>query len=344
MESIVVHEDGTELAYLDSGPPFSETLSTYYTTIFAVHGIMFSSPIFQKVSVISRNAGIRFIAINRRGYKGSTPFPDTDKDIFTQGTDTQKTEWLKSRGLEISNFVNSFISRENLPAISPEGKGGCVLLGWSMGCSFTMSAIAHIGDLPSSAQVLLASRLRAYILHDPPEIALGLPTFPGHALVLGPAMSEAARSRVITCWITSYFQHSGLHTHDLHGLKVVPSIHRVPSVWNMSLTEAAYIIDTGSHNAFDGLLLSKCQPETNAVYKAAIFDRVVRHQLPHMKSWLLIGSASIPTCISSLWSIQDDDKANGGDNISYKVLPGMNHFVHWDEPELTVNTYLEILS
>lgn len=107
---------------------------------------------------------------------------------------------------------------------------------------------------------------------------------------------------------------------------MVPSIHRVPSVWNMSLTEAAYIIDTGSHNAFDGLLLSKCQPEANAVYKAAIFDRVVRHQLPHMKSWLLIGSASIPTCISSLWSIQDDDKANGGDNISYKVLPGMNHF------------------
>ena len=115
--------------------------------------------------MISRNAGVRFVAINRRGYKGSTSLPDTDKAIFAEGTDTQKTEWLKSRGLEISTFMNSFIVRENLPEISPEGKGGCALLGWSMGCSFTLPAIAYIGDLPSPVQTRLAAHLRAHILH-----------------------------------------------------------------------------------------------------------------------------------------------------------------------------------
>jgi hypothetical protein len=40
---IIVHEDGTKLTYIDSGPPSSETT---YTTIFAVHGMVFSSRSF----------------------------------------------------------------------------------------------------------------------------------------------------------------------------------------------------------------------------------------------------------------------------------------------------------
>ena len=53
MKSIVVHEDGTELSYLDSGPPSST--NPIYTTIFAVHGIVFSSRSFQvcDISVLS---------------------------------------------------------------------------------------------------------------------------------------------------------------------------------------------------------------------------------------------------------------------------------------------------
>jgi hypothetical protein len=42
-QTIVVDKNGTELAYLDSGPPSSRTI---YTTIFAVHGITFTSRLF----------------------------------------------------------------------------------------------------------------------------------------------------------------------------------------------------------------------------------------------------------------------------------------------------------
>jgi hypothetical protein len=120
--------------------------------------------VFQKVSELSRNAGIRFVAVNRREYKGSTPYPDADQSILTGGTPAQKAEWLKNRGLEISNFMNSFILLENLPAISAEGKGGSALFGWSMGCTFTLAAIANIGDLPSEVKARLASHLRAHIM------------------------------------------------------------------------------------------------------------------------------------------------------------------------------------
>ena len=295
--------------------------------------------------MISRNAGIRFVAINRRGYKGSTPLSDTDKVIFAEGTDIQKAEWLKSRGLEISNFMNSFIVRENLPAISPDGNSGCALLGWSMGCSFTLPAIAYLGDLPSPVRARLASYLRAHILHgllhvllrlgqsllnftsEPPTIAFGLPTLPAHLTLPGTNISEETRSRIIIGWITSYFQHSGLSTHDLCGLDAAPSIIRVPSLWNMSSDEATDMIDTRPYNAFDNPFLASCRPQANAVYKAAMFDGIVRDQLPHMKRWLLVGDASLPICISALWSVQDDDRAHGGDNVNYKVLPGQNHFV-----------------
>jgi hypothetical protein len=120
--------------------------------------------VFQKVSELSCEAGIRFVAINRREYRASTPFPDADKSIFTKGTPAQKTEWLKNRGLEISNFINTFILRENLPGISAEGQGGSALFGWSIGCTFTLAAISHIGDLPSTAKARLASHLRAHIM------------------------------------------------------------------------------------------------------------------------------------------------------------------------------------
>jgi hypothetical protein len=43
MQTIVVDNDGTELAYLDSGPPSSRNI---YSTIFAVHGITFTSRSF----------------------------------------------------------------------------------------------------------------------------------------------------------------------------------------------------------------------------------------------------------------------------------------------------------
>ena len=365
MKSIVVHEDGTKLSYLDTGPPSST--NPVYTTIFAVHGIVFCScpfqvcdalivpqlillslAIFQKVSDICCDAGIRFVAISRRGYKGSTPLSDADKAILSEGTDTQKTDWLKSRGLEISNFVNSFIIREDLPASSPEGQGGCVLLGWSLGCSFTLSAIAHIDALRTEVQARLASHLRAHILHGPPHLdllrlatslqnfalepptfSLGLPSAPAHMPGVddSPAISDEKKARLLMNWLSSYFEHSGLLTRDPTGLDVVPSVTRIPSTWNMSLAEATDIMHIDQYITFDNLFLRNCQHQVNVNYKAVLFGRAVRGRLPRMDNWLLIGDASIAPCVSVLWSIQDDDKAYGGGNVGYKVLPGMNHFV-----------------
>lgn len=372
MKSIVVHEDGTELSYLDSGSPSSP--NPIYTTIFAVHGIVFSSrssvmlylfsadsflppAIFQKVSAICCSAGIRFVAISRRGYKGSTPLCDTDKVILLEGTDTQKTDWLKSRGLEISNFMNAFMIREDLPASTPEGQGGCVLLGWSLGCSFTLSVITHIDALPIQVQARLASQLRAHILHGQPvsnllRLAANLLHFklepPSHGLGLSPApahmpgvsdnstISDEKKTRILMNWISSYFEDSGLLTRDPMGLGTVPSITRVPSMSNMTMAEAEDIMDIDQYLTSDVPFLRSCQHQKHVNYKAVLFDRAVRDRLPRMNNWLFIGDASSSYCISVLWSVQDDDEAYGGGNVNYKVLPGMNHFVSFRSHRFTV--------
>lgn len=157
-------------------------------------------------------------------------------------------------------------------------------------------------------------------------MALGLPTLPNHMLRLGPQISQEAKSRILISWLTSYFQHSGFTTRDFHGLDAAPSIMRVPSLWNMSLTEATDIIDPGPCNTFDFPLLYSLQSQANAIYKAVMLDGAARDELPHMKIWLAVGDASVPFCVSVLWYVQDDDKTHGG-NVNYKVLHGKNHFV-----------------
>ena len=46
--TIIVDDTGTQLAYIDSGPPSG----TVYTTIFAVHGIVFTSRLSSESSLL----------------------------------------------------------------------------------------------------------------------------------------------------------------------------------------------------------------------------------------------------------------------------------------------------
>lgn len=109
-------------------------------------------------------AGLRVVAINRRNYAGSTPFSQEDLTVIHNGTDTQKEEFLKARGLEILNFMDIFVQQNDVPTILDDGKGGIALLGWSLGNSFTLAAISHFDSLPTDAQSRLASRMRSLIM------------------------------------------------------------------------------------------------------------------------------------------------------------------------------------
>ena len=114
---------------------------------------------------MSHTKGVRFVAINRRGYKGSTRFTDADKAVVTSGTNEEKADWLRARGSEIAHFVDGFIQREKLPPISPDGKrGGVALVGWSLGVLFTTAAIAHVAAFSPQVQERLSTHLLVHLM------------------------------------------------------------------------------------------------------------------------------------------------------------------------------------
>ena len=109
---------------------------------------------------------MRFVAVNRREYKGSTLFSDAEKAVLTNGTDEQKLQWLRDRGNELATFIHTFIRQRNLPPASADGKsGGVALLGWSMGVSTTMATIANVDSFAPDIQLSLGSHLRVHIMH-----------------------------------------------------------------------------------------------------------------------------------------------------------------------------------
>lgn len=114
-------------------------------------------------------SGLRFVAITRRDYPGSTSFTPAELAVLSNSTDGEKAGFLRDRGLEIAKFMNIFIQKHNLPPISRDGKsGGVALLGWSLGNAFTLAAISSADMLPADAKTRLGSYLRAVIIQGIP--------------------------------------------------------------------------------------------------------------------------------------------------------------------------------
>lgn len=128
--------------------------------------------IFKRLISLSTNYNIRIVALNRRGYAGSTPYTSFEKSIFSDEqahSNEAKHQFLEQRGVEILRFIDAFIQQFNLPAISrSEGKqvGGVALLGWSLGIVFTLAAIANVDSklISDETRERLGTHLRTHIL------------------------------------------------------------------------------------------------------------------------------------------------------------------------------------
>ena len=121
--------------------------------------------IFQKVLALAPSSDVRFVAITRRDYNGSTPYTAAEIQVISSGADSQKAQFLQNRGQEIATFIATFMQRNSLPPLSPDGRsGGIALLGWSLGNSFTLATVANVLSYSPVEQNLLASNLRGLIM------------------------------------------------------------------------------------------------------------------------------------------------------------------------------------
>ena len=187
MPSIVVDDNGTQLSYIDSGIParVAGAFIQHYVTIFALHGFYFTNrelqyrgcggivpdvqPVqetFEKVMAHASEANVRFVAISRRDYPGSTPFSPQDLEAFSSPSSEDKQALLRDRGLEISTFICNFIEQNGLLPISNDGKsGGFALVGYGFGTVFALAAVANLDMLSVSFQTRWGAHMRGLLLH-----------------------------------------------------------------------------------------------------------------------------------------------------------------------------------
>ncbi len=123
---------------------------------------------------LAPSKGVRFIALNRRHFPGTTPL-SLEELVITQtgGTDDSEREALvEARGHEIALFINTFIQKFNLPSIS--SGGGVALLGWSLGATFAPIVISSIDTLPLDVRRRLSDYMRSLILYGTPLLLRGI--------------------------------------------------------------------------------------------------------------------------------------------------------------------------
>ncbi|KAF9065910.1 hypothetical protein BDP27DRAFT_1331389 [Rhodocollybia butyracea] len=337
--TITVGQNGTELFYTDSGPPASDS----YVTFFAVHGLGFDEGIFQKVQALMQTSGARFVAINRRDYPHSTPYSAAEISVIINGTDSERTQFSTARGVELLTFMSQFIVQKGLSPISADGlTGGIVLIGWSLGNPLPLAAVGSIDKVPSSMQKQLASYMRGLIMQEPAPNILGLPTpAQNWAPLIDTSFPAVDQIPMFNIWVTSYFQQGDLSTRDLNQLSwVVPAVFREPSIFNMTPSQFNSIVLNGTNVVNDLLTVLNFGPQLLLNYQQSNFNTTIRNLLPSMRNSLICGDVSLAFSIAAFWDVEDDNEAAGGGFVSFDLVEGVNHFIHWDNPETAKNVYL----
>ncbi|KAK0224202.1 hypothetical protein IW262DRAFT_1295844 [Armillaria fumosa] len=335
---IVNSTTGVHLAYLDTGPP-AHTSS--YTTIFAVHGMVYTNLIFQKVMSVASSNGVRFVAIQRRPFPGSTPFTDEELNVTLTGGsgDEERNFEVEMRGHEIASFVDIFIQNHNLPRVSSDGKsGGVSLLGWSGGGGYVSQ--------PSRVLEHSQSTFRLVLVQAAP-IVLGLPTpSQNWAPLVDTTIPEDLRLPAFGQWCTGYFDHGNFMLSSAHHLNnlswILTAPEYVPTFYKIPVEELERIARYGSDAATDLPFLFFFANQLNAVYRKAFNDEGVSAILPLLKRSFLCGDKTGAFAVSGLWAIEDDQVENGtGTTVDYKLVPGGNHSMIWDNPETAFSPFMD---
>jgi len=340
LKKLVVSSSSVELAYSDSGVPPNGS----YITIFALHGMCFSAPIFQKAQEAALGKGVRFVAINRRNYPGSTPFTSQELEVVNTGTPGQRAAWLTDRGHEIGTFIAKFIKENNLSPISSGGKsGGSILLGWSVGAGEANATIANADTLPEAERSILSAHLRSFILYEGAPIMYGLPMPEKNwAPFLVESIPPEDRLPAFGQWVTGYFDHKSVESRDLNDLTyVLVSTNRSGTIYNMSQAQIDETIFNGAEAAIEGPYMFTFQTQLQDVFKKALFDPSVRKLLPHLKVAAIAGTRTASFGIAGFWAVEKEAKSSDLP-ITFKMVDGINHFVHWDEPERAIDVLLEL--
>lgn len=143
-------------------------------------------------------------------------------------------------------------------------------------------------------------------------------------------------------WVTGYFKHGDLSTRDLNAISyVVPSTHRVPTIFNIPETDRKEIIFDDAKVFVEYKIMLGLPAQLHKAYRKALFSPDIRKLFPSLKIGYLAGTETASFGIDNFWKVQHDAEEAGTDSILFKLQPNINHFVIWDEPSKAIDLYIE---
>jgi len=319
---------GTQLFFTDTGPVPS---STNYTTLVVIHGTSFNGGTFKRLPPLGLQRNIRTVLVNRREYKGSTPYTDDELAELNQG----KKEFLERIGKELAYFLATFAESHNIPKASADLKsGGIALMGWSMGHHATMALLGHPGIASSDTYSKLEPYLRHFIMYDPPLTSLGYPIpTNGYHPFRDPAF-ETSEQRVANfgVWLSEYYSHPGFDSRSLADLDFREHGDN-SSLRDLTPDDRAQILEKIPVDRVDLPLVLKSQQELGNQTKRALFDPdLAKSIFPDIPITYIECKSSNWYCVSSFFETERRVKelqsaGTPARNIKFVELADANHFV-----------------
>ncbi|KAL5513086.1 hypothetical protein ACEPAH_3484 [Sanghuangporus vaninii] len=345
MPLITVDDQGHQLYYEDTGPPPNGPVP--YTALFIIHGTAFHGQIFKRLLPLAANHNLRLVVVNRRDYPGSSPYTEEELDVIRKDNETGNDGFGRGQAAELAQFIRTFIEKEHIPKPALKYRdGGIVLLSWSSGNGYTLPLLAYADSIPESTREVIEPYLRLHIIFDAPRWILGVPPLEQQANPLKlTSLSEDECIRIFANSVTAYYKHKNLISRNLHDLQFeIP----VDGRKSMSLEE---VRQTTCHSA---IAHSEAPIQTA---NTAIYANRLRHALfddTTAKYWLRC-RVDVVWCehspwesIDVMWNLQlmrekADREGITGRPMRFVMMPGANHFPHWDQPDVTMKFFDGVL-
>ncbi|KAJ7695863.1 hypothetical protein B0H14DRAFT_3041450 [Mycena olivaceomarginata] len=298
--------NGVVFGYTDSG---AVTGGADYTTVVIIHGHTFHSGTFQRLNPLAQPNSLRIISVNRREYPGSSPYSTEDLTTFAEGNDAERASLLEQQGRDLAMFLDGL----NYRTIDPPNWRPC------------------IETLPTASQERLRAWVHSVVMLPPLAGSSHRPTRPLLPRPRGPAFAK---------WVSSYFLHGDLSTHNIDHLTYNDTDPAKPStIETLKPEELLAMTDFAPAEKYDNIV--GLPPFAGAVFKQtnkALFNPTVRDAWSGTRFWSLYGTAEPWNVIYGSWFLEDQSHAIDPKlEIISKVIEGGNHFLVWEHPEKAID-------
>jgi hypothetical protein len=139
---------------------------------------------------------------------------------------------------------------------------------------------------------------------------------------------EEARASAFAKWVSSYYKHGDLSSRDFSQLEQRESdTSKKPTTDTIPLEELITLIDIGPSAKCEGFVIESENLISlyNKQTTKALFDPQIREDWGEHPVWFVYCEASIWNVHYAAWNLEKKVKKTS--EISFKLIPGANHFV-----------------